>query len=172
MTKISKKELESMLRVDHAGEYGAKIIYEAQMKVIKKGKAYYALKEMYYTECKHLKFFENKLIDHNVSPSKLLPLWNVSGKAFGYITSLLGKEAAMAATVSIEEVIEKHYKKQLEKLKVEKNHKDLFKNISKFLKEEEKHKHIAIKHDGRTFPILSKLTKYGTKLAIFLSERI
>ena len=117
MNKINKEELASLLRVDHAGEYGAKVIYEAQMKIIKDKKALKALNHMYETECQHLKFFEKELKTHGLKPSKLLPLWHIAGKTFGVITALLGKEAAMAATINVEEVIEKHYQEQIDILK-------------------------------------------------------
>ena len=43
-------------------------------------------------------------------PSALHPVWHVAGYALGAATALLGREAAMACTVAVEEVIDEHYR--------------------------------------------------------------
>ena len=80
-------------------------------------------------EKEHLEYFEKEIQKRKIKPTYLLPLWDVMGVALGFGTAMLGKKAAMLCTASVEEVIEDHYKNQLEKL--EDDEKELKKNISK-----------------------------------------
>ena len=47
-----------MLRVDHAGEYGATRIYEGQLDVLGRGRAAGAIRQMAEAEKRHLARFE------------------------------------------------------------------------------------------------------------------
>jgi ubiquinone biosynthesis monooxygenase Coq7 len=67
---------------------------------------------MWDQEKVHLKEFERLIPKYRVRPTALLPLWNIAGFALGAGTALLGKEAAMACTVAVEEVISEHYNKK------------------------------------------------------------
>lgn len=93
-------------------------------------------------------------------------------------TALLGKEAAMACTVAVEEVISEHYDNQLRELLVEgvtDENKDLLDTIQKFRDEELEHLHIGEEHDAEKAPmyqVLSTAIQTGCKAAIWLSERI
>lgn len=74
------------------------------------------------------------MADNRVRPSALLPFWNIAGFALGAGTALLGKEAAMACTVAVEDVIGDHYNSQIRQL-VEDNpekHKELLEIVKKF----------------------------------------
>jgi ubiquinone biosynthesis monooxygenase Coq7 len=51
--------------------------------------------------------------ENGVRPTMLFPIWNVVGFGAGYISGVLGKEAAMAVTVAVEDVIGEHYNSQL-----------------------------------------------------------
>jgi len=64
---------------------------------------------MWDQEKSHLKEFEKLIPKYRVRPTILLPLWNIAGFALGAGTALLGKEAAMACTVAVEDVISEHY---------------------------------------------------------------
>ena len=50
----------------------------------------------------------------------MLPIWNLAGYGLGVISAAMGKKAAMACTIAVEEVIGKHYEKQADQL-TEKN---------------------------------------------------
>ena len=74
------------------------------------------------------------MADNRVRPSALLPFWNIAGFALGAGTALLGKEAAMACTVAVEDVIGDHYNSQIRQL-VEDNpekHKELLEIVKTF----------------------------------------
>ena len=175
--KTSKKILEELIRVDHAGERGAIKIYEGQLLALKTFKQDEELKkqieEMKEHEKEHYEFFQNELKKRNISPTKLLPLWDLLGITLGFGTAMLGKKATMLCTASVEEVIGDHYKNQTHKLN--EDEKDLKEKILKFRDDELSHKDIA--YDGGAtksglYGILDKVIKTSSKIAITISEKI
>ena len=108
--------LDRMLRVDHAGEYGADRIYAGQLAVLGKTPVGETIQHMWEQEKVHLATFNRLLPEHRARPTLLLPLWNVAGFALGAGTALLGKEAAMACTVAVEASITEHYNDQIREL--------------------------------------------------------
>jgi ubiquinone biosynthesis monooxygenase Coq7 len=167
------KRVERMLRVDHAGEFGAQRIYAGQLAVLGQGKKGDILRHMAEQEDKHLAAFEKWLVERRVRPTALHPLWHVTGYALGALTAALGEKAAMACTVAVEEVIDEHYKKQLEELGDDEP--ALRKLIKRFRDEEIEHKHIGLDHGAEDLPyyqLLRALVRAGSKTAIWLSERV
>ena len=84
----------------------------------------------------------------------------------------MGKKAAMACTVAVEEVIDEHYQNQLDKLQ---NCDDLKANIEKFRQEELEHRDIGLEHNAEDLAIykpLSFLIKKASKAAILISSKI
>jgi len=165
--------VERMIRVDHAGEFGAQRIYAGQLAVLGQGKAGRVLRHMAAQEDRHLAAFEKKINERRVRPTALHPLWHVAGFALGALTARLGEKAAMACTVAVEEVIDEHYKRQLAALGDDER--DLRQLIKKFHDEEIEHKHTALDagaEDLPYYPLLRALIRAGSKTAIWLSERI
>ena len=173
MKQNNKHLIDSIIRVDHAGEYGAARIYEGQLAVLKGTKSGNEIQKMLDQEKKHLDTFNKLIIDRNVRPSMLSPLWNLGGFLLGASTALLGPRSAMACTVAVESVIKDHYTKQL--IKLGKNDKELSKIIEDFKKDEEDHELHAISHGAKKakgYKYLSKGIKKMTKIAIKVAERI
>src|ERR1700733_6253488 len=116
----SQPDIESMIRVDHAGEYGAVRIYEGQLAVLKRRRNAAASVEtiahMAEQEQRHLKAFDQLVNERRVRPTALEPLWRVAGFALGFGTALMGEKAAFACTAAVEEAIDEHYAAQLESL--------------------------------------------------------
>nr|KAG5687385.1 hypothetical protein BaRGS_019889 [Batillaria attramentaria] len=106
--------LDRIIRVDHAGEFGAHKIYEGQLAILGKTPVAPLLKEMLEEELGHKAAFDKLMAEKRVRPTALLPLWNIAGFALG--TALIGKEAAMACTVAVEDVIGDHYNSQIREL--------------------------------------------------------
>jgi len=161
-----------MIRVDHAGEYGAKRIYEGQLAVLGKSESSRAIKEMADAEMLHLETFDRLLVERKVRPTVLSPIWHFAGFALGSATALLGEKAAMACTVAVEEVIEEHYKKQAKQLDEEDS--ELRKTIEEFAEDEASHKNTALDHEAEEAVLyrpMVKAIKSGTRIAIWLSER-
>ena len=166
------------IRVDHAGEYGAKRIYEGQLAILGDSTDGDMLREMAIAEERHLATFEKILVNRRVRPTALMPLWQVAGFALGAGTALLGRKAAMACTVAIEEVIEEHYGDQLAQLNTltgKDAEPELEKIIDEFRSEEIEHRDTALDNEAEQapgYPILSSAIKTGSRLAIWLSERL
>ncbi|MPZ09246.1 MAG: demethoxyubiquinone hydroxylase family protein [Kiloniellaceae bacterium] len=164
--------LARIIRVDHAGEYGARRIYEGQLAVLGKTACAATLRHMHAQELAHLRTFEDLLVQHRVRPTALQPVWHVAGFALGAATALLGEKAAMACTVAVEEVIDAHYAGQHGQLGDDQA--ALKDAIETFRQEELEHRDIGLKHGAEETPgyeILTGAVKAGSRLAIWLSER-
>tara|TARA_B100000700_G_C14935586_1_gene804093 strand:- start:103 stop:636 length:534 start_codon:yes stop_codon:yes gene_type:complete len=176
MKKTNKKDLEEIIRVDHAGERGAIKIYEGQLLALKTFKEDDELRkkieEMRVHEQEHYEFFDNEIKRRGIRPTKLLPLWDLLGVTLGFGTAVLGKKAAMLCTASVEEVIDKHYKNQTYKLGQDEI--DLKKKIEKFRNDELEHKDIAYEQGATKkglYNILDKVIKTSSRIAIVISEK-
>ncbi len=177
MKKTNKKKLEEFIRVDHAGERGAIKIYEGQLLALKTlindENLKKTITEMKKHEEEHSNFFENEIEKRNIKPTKLLPLWDLLGLGLGFGSTILGKKAAMLCTASVEEVIDEHYKNQIDQIEIDER--ELKNKIIKFRQDELDHKDIAYE-EGATkkgfYSIMDKIIKTGSKIAIKISEKI
>lgn len=162
-----------MIRVDHAGEYGAVRIYAGQRAVLGEGPPAEAVAEMAAKEAEHLAAFERLVGDRRVRPTALLPLWHVAGYALGAATALMGPEAAMACTVAVEEVIDRHYADQAARLGEDEA--ELRATIECYRAEELAHRDTALAHEAAEAPgyeLLTGAVKAASRLAIWLSTRV
>jgi len=114
--ETNKKNLDSILRVDHAGETAAAKIYDGQLAILKDTPVGPTIQHMKDQEEEHLDTFNRLLVENDTRPTALLPLWNVMGYGLGVASALMGEKAAMACTIAVEEVIGEHYAKQAETL--------------------------------------------------------
>jgi ubiquinone biosynthesis monooxygenase Coq7 len=105
-----------ILRVNHAGEYGAIRIYDAQIAVarlLNPGVAEF-LTETLSHERQHLKLFLDLMPARGTRPCGAMPLWGIGGTLLGLATGLLGTNAIMACTEAVERVVHAHLEKQIE----------------------------------------------------------
>lgn len=174
-----QEAIRRMIRVDHAGEYGAVRIYEGQLRVLKGSEKRPLIEHMAAQERRHLDAFNALVPEHRVRPTALLPLWHVAGFALGAGTALLGEKAAMACTVAVEEVIDEHYAGQVKALDADKDAGEgdapLRDTLEEFRLEEVEHKQAGLAHgaeDAPGYEVLTGLIKTGSRLAIWLSTRI
>jgi ubiquinone biosynthesis monooxygenase Coq7 len=177
LTKKEKQTLDHMLRVNHAGEYGANRIYAGQMAILGKSDVGPIIQKMWDQEKAHLQKFNEMLPDYHVRPTFLLPFWNVAGFALGAGTAILGKEAAMASTVAVETAITNHYNDQLRELFNDDpvKYKEIMSVLKTFRDDEIEHHDIGLEHDAEkalAYKPLSQIIQIGCKCAIWLSERI
>ena len=123
-------------------------------------------------EKEHFEYFDKEIQKRNIKPTVFLPIWDLLGVTLGFGTTMLGEKAAMLCTASVEEVIDGHYKSQLDKLGDDE--KDLKKSISKFRDDEIDHKNIAY-DKGATkqglYYLLDKIIQTSSKAAIKVSEK-
>ena len=168
-----EEQLARMLRVDHAGEYGARRIYEGQLAVLGNSPVAPTIRHMHEQEAKHLETFERLLVENRVRPTVLQPVWHIAGFALGAATALMGEKAAMACTVAVEEVIDEHYAEQAEQLDQEQG--ELKDTIETFRAEELEHRDIGLEHgaeEATGYEALTSVVKAGSRLAIWLSTRV
>ena len=177
MKKSSKKKVEEFIRVDHAGERGAIKIYEGQLlalnTIVKNNDLKNTIEHMKEHEIEHCEYFENEIKKRKIKPTRFLKLWDLLGLGLGFGTTILGKEAAMLCTASVEEVIDKHYQDQIDQLGSDE--KNLKKKIIKFREDELHHKDIAYEKGATKkglYSIMDKIIKTGSKVAINISEKI
>ncbi len=165
--------LSRMIRVDHAGEYGAERIYQGQLAILGGGRHGDTLRHMLEQETAHKETFQRLVGDRQVRPTALLPLWHVAGFALGAATALIGERGAMACTVAVEEAIDEHYAAQIDALPAHES--ELRATVEKFREEELEHRDIGLANEAELAPayrLMSRVIKLGCKIAIAASERI
>ncbi len=166
------KALADMIRVNQAGEFGAKQIYAGQLAILGKTDVGDTLRDMQAQEQEHLDTFNDMIVEKGVRPTALTPVWRAAGFALGAGTALLGKEAAMACTVAVEEVIDEHYRKQADRLDDEPALKAI---VEQYREDELEHRETALAHGAENAPgyrLLSRAVRGATRFAIGLSTRI
>lgn len=165
--------VERMIRVDHAGEYGAVRIYAGQLAVLGRGTKAELLRGMQEQEQQHLATFARLIVERRVRPTALLPLWHVAGFVLGAATAALGERAAMACTAAVEEAIDAHYAAQAARLDADEA--DLRDAIERARRDEAEHRALALAHEAEKAPgyrLLSAAIKAGCRAAIAVSERV
>jgi ubiquinone biosynthesis monooxygenase Coq7 len=174
---VDKKKIKEILRVNHAGEYGACQIYKGQMAVL--GKNDDKILHMKEQEEEHLKRFTKIMIENKVAPTLFQPLWHVLGFAIGAGSALLGKKYAHACTIAIEEVIDEHYQSQLDEMEGKHNQESNIQDIKDLIKkcqaEEIEHMNISANEGGKEikgYKIFSQIIKTGARVAIAISKKI
>jgi ubiquinone biosynthesis monooxygenase Coq7 len=169
-----RADVPSMLRVDQAGEYGATRIYAGQLEVLgDRHPASRLISRMAAQEARHLRIFDQLLVERSVRPTALQPVWNVAGRLLGAATALMSPEAAMACTAAVETEIDRHYGEQLKALGDDEP--ELAGTIAEFRAEELAHRDTAIAAGAEAaagYPVLSAFIRAGCRAAIALSKRI
>lgn len=167
-----------MVRVDHAGEYGAVRIYRGQLAVFKnrasKARIAGQLQHMEADEQHHLDAFDDHIRNGLARPTLLGPIWDAAGFVLGAATALIGERAAHACTEAVENVIEGHYGSQVEELRLM-GVEDLADQFAQFQAEEVAHKDLAVEEgaqDALGYPVLSAAITAGCHTAIMVTERV
>jgi len=184
---LNEKKISEIIRVNHAGEFGAKVIYDGQIAALKLKRDHESVKLVQHMKAQenvHFDYFNNELKQQKIRPTIMQPIWKIGGFAMGFFTALLDKKAAMCCTTAVEEVIDEHYQEQIKLLKKEEEFlspekklamKNLQENIEKFRAEELEHRDIGYEHkaaDLACFKPLSMAIKCATKFAIAVSKKI
>lgn len=173
----SASAVEDLIRVDHAGEYGAVRIYAGQRAVFgrlpSKRKLADHVARQEAEESVHLKAFDALIAQRGVRPTVFAPIWNAAGFALGVATALMGEKAAHACTAAVEQVIEQHYENQERELG--ESEPELKAMIARFREEETGHKNHALAEGAEQafgWPILQAAIRFGCKTAIAVSTRL
>jgi len=175
--RSQKARSDAMVRVDHAGEFGAVRIYEGQLAVLRgrpgSEETVAEIEAMAAQEDEHLETFDRLVAERGVRPTVLAPVWHVAGFALGAATALMGPKAAMACTAAVETEIDNHYAAQLEELEDKDDELKTF--VTKFRDDEIQHRDKALAsgaEEAPGYPLLSRAIRFGCRAAIRLSEKI
>jgi ubiquinone biosynthesis monooxygenase Coq7 len=171
---MSAQHTKRMIRVDQAGEYGAKRIYAGQLAVMgTRSPLAGEIRHMAEQEAEHLARFDALVATRGVRPTALQPFWHVAGFALGAATALIGPKAAMACTAAVEEEIDRHYTQQLDELGDDDP--ELSGVIEQFRADEREHRDTALAagaEQAPAYPLLAGAIRLGCRVAIRLAERI
>lgn len=173
---MKQAEIERMIRVDQAGEFGATRIYAGQLAVMGDRAPHSAeIRHMAEQEAEHRAQFDALIARRGVRPTALQPFWSAAGYALGAATALIGPEAAMACTAAVEEEIDRHYSDQLDRLMETGADPELADLIERFREDEREHRDTALARGAEqapAYPLLTGLIRLGCRAAIRVSERI
>ncbi|WP_286258149.1 demethoxyubiquinone hydroxylase family protein [Pseudoalteromonas apostichopi] len=168
------KEVARIVRVDHAGEFGAISIYIAQLLVAKflYRDITVQLKEMLSHEIEHFETFDCWLKEHKVRHCYAIWFWSLGGYCLGLITALFGRKAIWVCTEAVESTVLHHLEWQLSYL--EKNNKSAYQAVLSIQKDEREHQNLG-KVNGSSSPYYSPIrlvVKHSTKFTIWLSTKL
>ena len=175
MDDKNKDKIQEMIRVNHAGEFGAQKIYNAQIKYSKNKKLKKKLQHIAAEELVHLNYFEKEMIANRTRPTLMRPIWDIGGSLLGVMTSYMGENYVHACTEAVEEVIVEHYKQQIKYLEKNKLNKKFRMKIKKFCEDEDNHKKYAESHlidSDFKVNLFKEFTRNLTKVAIKISKKI
>jgi ubiquinone biosynthesis monooxygenase Coq7 len=166
-------KISQYLRVNHAGELGAKSILYGQIlaaKIRKVDKNFLQLLyDMYKEEVKHFNYFSHLSRHNKFRPSALFMIWILIGFFSGFFSGL-SKKKAMLYTYAIESVIMQHYNDQL-KLPLDIELKNM---IESFYEDEKQHRDYGSKYNKHTIKdsIIIYIIKFITYVAIEVAIKI
>ena len=189
LTATQQKFLDSALRVNHAGELAATLIYTSQTPPITKAFPHLRplMKHMYDQEAGHFKTFNHLLAKHRVRPTAMYPVWYAAATVLGWGTGVMGREAAMACTEAVETEIGEHYNSQVRELLVWEREAEekgevlgddlqaLLNDIRRIRDEELEHLDHAVEHDAKAanpYELLTGVIRAGCRGAIWVSEKV
>lgn len=112
---MSDRTIARILKVNHAGEFGAIRIYRAQLWYARKVGSDLApfLTETLSHEMAHCQRFLDAMPSRDARPCNAMPLWGMGGSLLGLITSFMGRNAVMVCTEAVEETVHRHLDEQM-----------------------------------------------------------
>ena len=104
-----------IVRVNHAGEYGAIRIYSAQIWIARRfvPDCHPALAEMLQHERNHCAIFRAAMPPRNSRPCRIMQFWSFGGWLLGFLTACLGRNGIWACTAAVEAAVHRHLDDQL-----------------------------------------------------------
>jgi ubiquinone biosynthesis monooxygenase Coq7 len=164
--------IKRIVRVNHAGEYGAIRIYSAQIVIARRlwPDLVPALQEMLADEVRHCDKFHAAMPARQSRPCRIMQFWSFGGWALGTITALLGRNTIWICTAAVEEAVHRHLDDQMNYLRLRDI--ELYDVIASIRAEELAHLNHAeneLKAAGAKFPALRQVIAAITELLIWLS---
>lgn len=117
-TTISARDqltVRRILKVNHAGEYGAIRIYRAQIAVSKRlcPDVTVLLAQMLEHEISHCEKFRSAMPSRRARPCRIMSLWGWGGALLGWVTAILGRRMIWITTAAVESTVHRHLDDQL-----------------------------------------------------------
>ncbi|MGV3490864.1 MAG: demethoxyubiquinone hydroxylase family protein [Devosia sp.] len=103
-----------ILKVNHAGEFGAIRIYNAQIAVARRlfPDIVPALEEMRDDEIEHCRLFREAMPARQARPCRVMAFWSLGGYILGAATALLGQNMVWICTEAVEATVHRHLEDQ------------------------------------------------------------
>lgn len=162
-----------ILKVNHAGEYGAIRIYAGQRLISRllHKELLPFLDEVYRHETEHCRAFRDAMPLRGSRPCRMMWAWGIGGYALGAGTALLGYQAIMVCTAAVESTVHVHLNDQINFL-VGKDDalKDLIAEIKKQELEHLSYAEARLKNWQRYRP-LDRFIRVATEIVIWLSTQ-
>ena len=155
---MNEARIQEIIRVDHAGEDGATSIYKGTLDILNllgDKETIPIIEEMAEGEKKHVREFNRLIKERSIRPTALLPIWKLAGYSLGALSAVYGKNAIMACTEAVEEVIDKHYSEQIDELDKSGQEESLLNSLKEFHADEVEHEMIAKKELDETSTALN-----------------
>lgn len=104
-----------ILRVNHAGEFGAIRIYGAQIAVARRlwPDLVPRLEQMRADEIRHCRLFRGAMPTRGSRPCRVMQLWSLGGFVLGFATALAGRRTVWICTAAVEAAVHRHLGDQL-----------------------------------------------------------
>lgn len=175
MADLSRQDaltIARIVRVNHAGEFGAIRIYSAQILVARRfwPNCVPSLSEMLGHERTHCAAFRTAMPARLSRPCRVMQFWSWGGWLLGFVTALLGPQGIWACTAAVEVAVHRHLDDQL--FFLAKRDRDLHGIILAIREEELAHLHHAeeqLKSPGPALNLLRSLISVATDVLIWLS---
>lgn len=172
MNARDDRTIRRILKVNHAGEYGAIRIYRAQLWF---ARHFYPdlvefLEETLGHEVNHCAMFRNAMYPRSARPCRVMSLWGNGGFVLGAFTALLGSRGIWICTAAVEATVHQHLEHQLSFLVT--TDPELHALISDIQQEELMHLTHAEQHMGGSSAwsrLLSACIATATEVLIWLS---
>ncbi len=167
-----KRATARIVKVNHAGEYGAIRIYRAQLWMARR---FYPdlvpfLSDTLGHEIKHCALFRQAMPSRQTRPCRVMALWGNGGYVLGLITALCGRQGVWLCTAAVEATVHRHLEDQLQFL--QNRDAELFNLIDSIQAEELSHLHHAeerIEATGLLAKTITWTITLSTEAVIWLS---
>ena len=114
-TRDPQLTVRRILKVNHAGEFGAIRIYGAQIAIARRlyPDIVPALEEMRADEIDHCRLFREAMPARGARPCRIMSLWSLGGFVLGALTALGGRNTVWICTEAVESTVHRHLEDQL-----------------------------------------------------------
>ncbi|WP_262692105.1 demethoxyubiquinone hydroxylase family protein [Kordiimonas aestuarii] len=166
---------ETILKVNHAGEYGAMQIYRAQITAARlmDWPCTADLEHMKTHEEEHFAIFDKLARKRGSRTCHALWLWAIGGYFLGFITALFGERGIWSCTIAVERNVFNHLVEQLDW--AAQHDAELHAAVHAIIEDEAAHRDEALINRGKPRLLdrtLESMVGTTTSFAIWLSHRL